>query len=214
MIFLYASRTIAHKDIIRNPKSDSFVLSNPVDGFFAILQVDGYAGYNRLLNRDDCSIKLAYCWTPARRKLHEDALNATAPIAEEGLKRIAAIYRIEANIRGQNPDACLSIRQELSTPRLADFEIWIARNRTRVSGNSPLGEALKHIAKYWDGLCLFRTDSHIEMDNNPSSGRSVQSRSIEKTLSSRGMTPAQKTGASSPRWSKPAISTASIRMPT
>ena len=29
-----------------------------------------------------------------------------------------------------------------------------------------MGEALKYIAKYWDGLCLFLTDGRIEMDSN------------------------------------------------
>jgi hypothetical protein len=29
-----------------------------------------------------------------------------------------------------------------------------------------LGEALKYIAKYWEGLCLFLTDGRIEMDSN------------------------------------------------
>ncbi|SHJ41005.1 IS66 C-terminal element, partial [Thalassobacter stenotrophicus DSM 16310] len=35
------------------------------------------------------------------------------------------------------------------------------------SAKSPTGEALKYIAKYWDGLCLFLGDGRIELDNNP-----------------------------------------------
>ena len=42
-------------------------------GFTGILQVDGYAGYNRLLKRPGDDIKLAHCWAHARRKLHEVA---------------------------------------------------------------------------------------------------------------------------------------------
>ncbi len=38
--------------------------------------------------------------------------------------------------------------------------------RLQVSTKSPTGEALKYIAKYWDGLMLFLTDGRIEMDNN------------------------------------------------
>ncbi len=44
---------------------------------------------------------------------------------------------------------------------------WLAAHRARVSAKSPLGEALKYIAKYWDGLTLFLTDGRIEIDNNP-----------------------------------------------
>ena len=80
-------------------------------GFSGILQVDGYAGYNRLLQRTDQNVQLTYCWAHARRKLREVARNATAPIAEEGLKQIAALYRIEKDIRGQSQTARLATRQ-------------------------------------------------------------------------------------------------------
>jgi transposase len=135
-------------------------------GFSGILQVDGYAGYNRLLKRVDNNVALAYCWAHARRKLHEVAQSGTAPIAEEGLKQIAALYRIEKDIRGLNAEARLAARQEQSAPLIAAFEAWLTAHRARVSAKAPLGEALKYIAKYWDGLCLFLTDGRIEMDNN------------------------------------------------
>jgi len=136
-------------------------------GFSGILQVDGYAGYNRLLKRTDQNVQLAYCWAHARRKLHEVARNATAPIAEEGLKQIAALYRIEKDICAQSQEARLAARQERSAPKIAAFETWLHGHRARVSAKSPLGEALKYIAKYWNGLILFLADGRIEMDNNP-----------------------------------------------
>ncbi|QIE47665.1 IS66 family transposase (plasmid) [Pseudohalocynthiibacter aestuariivivens] len=135
-------------------------------GFSGILQVDGYAGYNRLLKRVDDDVALAYCWAHARRKLHEVAQSGTAPIAEEGLKQIAALYRIEKDVRGLSAEARLAIRQNRSAPLIAAFETWLNANRTRVSAKAPLGETLKYIAKYWDGLCLFLADGRIEMDNN------------------------------------------------
>ena len=134
--------------------------------FSGILQVDGYAGYNRLLKRTGGGVALAYCWAHARRKLHEVAQAGTAPIAEEGLKQIAALYRIEKDIRGLDPEARLAARQDRSAPLIADFEAWLTANRTRVSSKAPLGEALKYIAKYWGGLCFYLKDGRIEMDNN------------------------------------------------
>ena len=128
--------------------------------------MDGYAGYNRLLKREDDNIGLAYCWAHARRKLHEIAQSGTAPIAEEGLKQIAALYRIEKDIRGLSAEERLAARQDRSAPLIATFETWLLAHRTRVSAKAPLGEALKYIAKYWVGLCLFLTDGRIEMDNN------------------------------------------------
>jgi len=137
-----------------------------LSGFTGILQVDGYAGYNRLLKRSEQPIQLAYCWAHARRKLYEVAQNATAPIAEEGLRRIAALYQIEKDIAGLSVEARLAARQARSKPLIADMETWLAHHRARVSSKAPLGEALKYITKYWDGLCMFLTDGRVEMDNN------------------------------------------------
>lgn len=135
-------------------------------GFCGILQVDGYAGYNRLLKRADDTVGLAYCWAHARRKLHEVAQSGKAPIAEEGLKQIAALYQIEKDIRGLSAEARLATRQDSSAPLIIAFEAWLIANRARVSAKAPLGEALKYIARYWDGLCLFLADGRVEMDNN------------------------------------------------
>lgn len=135
-------------------------------GFSGILQVDGYAGYNRLLKRVDDRVALAYCWAHPRRKLHEVAQSGTAPIAEDGLKQVSALYRIEKDIRGMTSEVRLAARQERSAPLIAAFEAWLTTKRARLSAKAPLGEARKYIAKYWDGLCLFLTDGRTEMDNN------------------------------------------------
>jgi transposase len=135
-------------------------------GFAGILQVDGYAGYNRLLKRPAEDMRLAYCWAHARRKLHEVSQTGTTPIADEGLKQIGKLYRIEKDIRGLSPDARRAARQERSKPIIEAFEVWRTANSARVSAKSPIGEALKYIAKYWDGLIMFLEDGRIEMDSN------------------------------------------------
>jgi transposase len=135
-------------------------------GFTGTLQVDGYAGYNRLLKRADQTVTLAYCWVHARRKLHEVARTGTTPIADDGLGRIAALYRIEKDLRGQSPADRQTARQARSKPVVADLETWLTANRARVSAKSPLGEALNYIAKYWEGLIRFLDGGRIELDNN------------------------------------------------
>ncbi len=96
----------------------------------------------------------------------------SAPIAEDGVKRIGDLYRIEAELRDLYPDTRLAGRQERSTPLVADMHTWLVHHRARVAAKSPLGEALAYIAKYWDGLKLFLTDGRIEIDNN----------SVERTI--------------------------------
>jgi len=141
--------------------------SEILQGFAGVLQVDGYAGYNRVLDlRDNAPIQLAYCWAHARRKLFDLTHHNVAPIAEEGLKQIAALYRIEAQARGISAEDRLALRQTKSAPKIATFKTWLDHARTQVSAKSPTGEALKYIAKYWGGLILFLTDGRIEMDSN------------------------------------------------
>ncbi|MDF0699440.1 IS66 family transposase [Rhizobium sp. MC63] len=137
-------------------------------GFTGVLQVDGYAGYNRLIAPDRVGpdITLAYCWSHARRKLVEITRTGAAPIAEEGVKRIGELYRIETELRGLSPETRLAGRQAGSAPLIADMRTWLTHHRARVAGKSPLGEALTYIAKYWEGLCAFLTDGRIEIDNN------------------------------------------------
>ncbi len=134
--------------------------------FSGILQVDGYAGYNRLLKRPGMDVTLAYCWAHARRKLHEVSQTGTTPIADEGLKQIGKLYQVEKDIRGLLPDARRAARQDRSKPIIDAFEVWLTTNRARVSAKSPIGEAPKYIAKYWDGLILFLDDGRIELDSN------------------------------------------------
>lgn len=116
-----------------------------LSGFGGILQVDGYAGYNRLIAPDR---------------------TGPAPIAEEGLALIRALYAIEADIRGCDPAARLAARQERATPILARLDAWLQHYRFRASAKAPLGEALAYIAKYRDGLGRFLTDGRVEIDNN------------------------------------------------
>jgi len=66
--------------------------------FSGILQVDGYVGFEPLAGRSD--IELAACWAHTRRKFYEVHQATGSPIAQEALRRIAALYAIEAEVRG------------------------------------------------------------------------------------------------------------------
>ena len=139
-----------------------------MQGFGGILQVDGYAGYNRLIAPDRVGpgIQLAYCWAHARRELIEITRTGPAPIAEEGVTLIRELYAIEAAIKGNDAATRLVARQERAAPILTRLDDWLRHHRARASAKSPLGEALAYIAKYREGLGRFLTDGRIEIDNN------------------------------------------------
>lgn len=137
-------------------------------GFSGILQVDGYAGYNRLTKptRAGGPVSLAYCWAQARRKLKEVHYRDDSPIAAEGLRRIAEFYKIEVEIRGQTDANRNDVRQSRTKPLMDDFEIWLRTQRSRISAKSRLGEKLSYIAKYMAGLKVFLSDGTVEMGSN------------------------------------------------
>ena len=140
-----------------------------ITGFDGILQLDGYQGYHRLTRdtrKGGAPIIVAQCWAHARRKLKEVHDRDKSEIAAEGLRRIAAIYAIEKEIRGTSPGQRVSARQTRSAPLVQDFGDWLQIQRSRVSAKSRLGEKLSYIANHWDGLQTFLTDGRVEIDSN------------------------------------------------
>src|SRR3954452_9696884 len=71
-------------------------------GFSGILQVDGYGAYAQLAQHGD--VALAFCWSHVRGQFYEIQVKTPAPIATEALVRIAALYALEAKIRGLTAD--------------------------------------------------------------------------------------------------------------
>ncbi len=174
-------------------------------GFDGILQVDGYTGYDALAGPKRVGgmpLTLAYCRAHARRKLHDIYQKDGSEIAAEGLRRIAEIYKIEAKIRGNRPDERLAVRPKHSAPLVADFRLWLSKQRSVVrendlpdrflilptSAKSRLGEKLAYIHRRWDGLQIFLTDGRVEMDTNPVENPIRPITLNRKTRSSRAMT--------------------------
>jgi len=131
-----------------------------LDGFDGILQIDGYAGYNRLTKpsrKGGDPLCVAYCWAHARRKLREVFERDGSEIAREGLERIAKLYEIEAEIRGMSHDQRLAVRMARTAPLVESFGTWLTEQRSRISAKSRLGEKLTYIANHWSGLQTFQT---------------------------------------------------------
>ncbi len=140
-----------------------------LEGFEGVLQVDGYGGYNRLADdrrERGAPLRLAYCWAHARREIIKATPKAGSPIAEETLKRIAALYGIEKEIRGLDPEKRRAVRQDRSVPLLDDLEAWLRAQAARLSRKSEMGKALAYILTRWKGLTLFCADGQVEMDSN------------------------------------------------
>ena len=143
---------------------------HPIDhlsGFRGTLQVDAFAGFDRLAaERNDGDVQLAHCWAHTRRKFYEVHQATASPIAAEACARIAALYRVEEAIRGRSAEQRRRARLEASRPILSAFKPWLETQLGRVSGKSPLATAIRYTLARWASLTRFIDDGRIEIDTN------------------------------------------------
>src|ERR1700720_4776058 len=132
--------------------------------FRGVLQVDGYAGFERLTVPGD--IVLAACWAHARRKFYDLHEATGSPIAAEALRRIAELYAIERSIQGRTADARRHVRNTSSRPLIKMMKPWLEMELGRVPPAGPLAEAIRYTLARWPSLTRFLEDGRIELDNN------------------------------------------------
>jgi hypothetical protein len=127
------------------------------------VQCDGYAPYKSLPKE---RITLAFCWAHLRRQFFDIARKGNAPIATQALLRIAALYRIEANLKGKAASERRAVRQAQSVPHVQAFKTFLEKQLKRVSAKSPIADAIRYGLNHWDGLARFLDDGRIDLDTN------------------------------------------------
>ena len=135
--------------------------------FSGILQADAYGGWGKLY--ESGRVVEAACWAHARRlwwDLHVSLKRAPGTVAEQALQRIAALYAIEADIRGRPPDERRRQRQERALPLLEELHAWLSSMVGRVSAKSEIAAAIGYSLTRWKALTRYVEDGRIEIDNN------------------------------------------------
>ena len=112
-------------------------------------------------------IVLAACCAHARRKFYEFHQATGSPIAAEVLRRIAGLYAIEREIRGQSAAERQGTRDTRSRPLVDAMKPWLERQLHRVPPRGGLAEAIRYALTRWPALCRFLDDGRIELDTNP-----------------------------------------------
>jgi hypothetical protein len=94
---------------------------------------------------DKGDVSLAFWWAHLRRRFYERPVAEASPIADEALQRIAALYRMDTDIRGRGPDKRRAVRQERSRPLLAELEPGCAKSSPSSAGrvSSPRRSAMR-----------------------------------------------------------------------
>jgi transposase len=136
-----------------------------LSGFRGVLQVDGYAGFERLTATG--SVVLAACWAHVRRRFYEFHQATGSPIAAEALRRIAELYKVEATIRGKAANERQLARGYDSRPIVEAMKLWLEQGLSRIPPNGVLADAIRYALARWPALCRFLDDGRVDLDNNP-----------------------------------------------
>src|SRR5204862_5765866 len=101
-----------------------------------------------------------------RRQWFDIAKSPPAPTAAEALKRIAEIYQIEGEIRGNSADERCAVRQQKTKPLVKALRAWLEKTLAQVAAGSSIAQAIRYALNRWDGLVRFLDDGRIEIDSN------------------------------------------------
>jgi transposase len=113
------------------------------------------------------NITLAHCWAHCRRNFFKLLKNdGSTPLVAEALKRIAAFYAIEEEIRGRAPGERRAVRKMKTGLLMSDFHRWLVEVRGKVMAGSEMGKAVTYALEHWNGLTHFLEDGRVEIDSN------------------------------------------------
>jgi transposase len=133
-------------------------------GYRGWVHADGYSGFNELY-RSGSSREVA-CLAHIRRKFVDIVQSQTSPIAEEAIKRIAGLYGVEKQARGEPPERRVELRQAYSRPILDELETWLQSQLPRISGKAELAKAIRYALTRLKKLRPYLDHGCLEVDNN------------------------------------------------
>ncbi len=131
--------------------------------FRGILQADAFAGFDKLY--ESGAIQEAPCLAHIRRKFYDLMEAHQSPIATEAVERIAALYRIEAEIRGRPAEERCQVRQARAKPLMEEMHDWLKISLSMLPPKSETAAAIRYALGLWDALMRYLDDGRIEIDN-------------------------------------------------
>ena len=135
-----------------------------LSGYTGWVHADGYSGFNGLFGESKAS-EMA-CMAHIRRKFVDVQQSQGSAIAEEAIKRIAKLYAVEKLARGKSPEERAVLRQEHAKPIFDDLEAWLRIQLPRISGKSPLAQAIRYALGRLPKARPYLENGILEADNN------------------------------------------------
>ncbi len=106
------------------------------------------------------------CMAHIRRKFTDVFQSEGSVIAEETIKRIAGLYGVEKDARGQLPIERVRLRQARAKPIFDDLEVWLHAQLPKISGKSELAKAIRYALTRMKRLRPYLDHGFLEIDNN------------------------------------------------
>jgi len=128
------------------------------------MHADGYAGFNELYRKGQ--VEEVACMAHIRRKFVDIHKSQGLAVADEAVKRIAQLYKIEKEVRGLPPDQRREARQKDAKSLFEDLEKWLALQLTQISGKSTLAGAIRYAINRMKRLTPYLENGFLELDNN------------------------------------------------
>ena len=116
-------------------------------------------------NGDDKADEMA-CMAHVRRKFVDVFSSQGSAIAEEAILRIAQLYAIEKEVRGMLPEDRAAVRQAKAKPIFEALEAWLHAQLPKISGKSPLAQAIRYALGRLPKARPYLENGHLELDNN------------------------------------------------
>ena len=145
-----------------------------LDGYQGVLQVDGYAGYNKVCTKQ--GLTRIGCWDHVRRKFVE-ASRAAKPSqshktkaakpskADVAVGMINKLYSLERKFKDMSPEERQQARQSHSLPALHKLKTWLDKEVTRVAKGNLTYKAIYYAINQWPTLTGYCDDGQLQISN-------------------------------------------------
>lgn len=152
------------------PSRSSRVVIDALQSFSGVLQSDGFGAYQVAVKA--LGLRHAACWAHVRRKFYELSVGKhPSPAALEALAMIQKLYRVEKELREQQPSIgdqeFVERRREASEPILEVFKKWLDKKQQQAVPTSALGKAVSYASSLWPILSTYLENARLTPDNNP-----------------------------------------------
>jgi len=143
---------------------------NLLADFKGRLMADGYSVYKRIAELIGVDLILLCCWVHARRYfLQASDPKHPDPVVKEVIARIAALYKIEKEIKNRTvKDKQIARKQSILL--LQSLKAYLEEQQHRYTPKEAVSQAIQYCLNRWEALSAYAYCGEAAIDNNETEG--------------------------------------------